>query len=349
VSAPIDVLERLTGRGLFIMMFSSVLAAGARHSAPAIAAAPGRLVRGAMTRVSVLALGAALAAFAAGSARAQDTRTVIDGVGGGGVILLDAADAAVLAGAGYAVSDGILASGGFSAGAVDMLGVSTGGVIQQGAGGAGDFVVSDKIFSNFVTTGGAGSGGGAGLGGVFFVNQNASLTLNNVDFTRNTVIGGQGGSTPALNLGSVQIAIGEIALPFLPISAYHFTPVLSGGNYAYTMSSLTLDERIQNLEPGMRIALPGSAALVEISAISADRKTLTFAAPVSVNASLFQTASSLDRSTGQSGTKLKFGDTAILAKVQVGSFLTIDGNATALKVTAIDVEHKTVTLSGAPD
>ncbi len=307
-----------------------------------------------MTGVSLLALSLGMAAaLASGPARAQDTRTVVDGSGGGGVILLDADDAAAFAGGGYSdASDGILASGGFSADAADMVGISPDGVIQQGAGGAGDYVVSNKIFSNFITEGGAGSGGGAGLGGVFFVNQNASLTLNNVDFTRNTVIGGQGGSTPAQSVGSVQIALGEIDLPFLPISAYQFDPVLSGSNYNYTVSSLTLKERIESLKPGMRIALPGSSTLVEITSISADRKTLTFASPVAVSSSLFRTVGltdGLDRGTGQSGTKLQFGNTDILAQVQIGSFLTLDGNATDIKITAIDVQNKTVTLSAAPD
>ena len=45
---------------------------------------------------------------------------------------------------------------------------------------------NDKTtFTNFFTEGGAGSGGGAGLGGVFFVDQGAQLTLNNVSFSSN--------------------------------------------------------------------------------------------------------------------------------------------------------------------
>jgi fibronectin-binding autotransporter adhesin len=48
-------------------------------------------------------------------------------------------------------------------------------------------------FTNFATTGAAGSGGGAGLGGVFFVNTGAALTVRDANFTNNAVQGGEGG------------------------------------------------------------------------------------------------------------------------------------------------------------
>ena len=307
-----------------------------------------------MTGVSLLALALGVSvAVTSSPARAQDTRTVVNGNGGGGVILLDADGVVRLGGTFDAVSgndanDGVLASGGFAASSGDMEG--TGGVIQST--GIGGYSISDKIFTNFVTQGGTGSGGGGGLGGVVFVDTSASLTLNNVDFTRNTAIGGQGGGGASVNLSAVEMAMGEINLPFVPISAYAFNPALSGSNYNYTFSSLTLDQRIEGLQPGMRITLPGSSTLVEITSISADKKTLTFASPVPVNNSLFRTvgfSDGLNRAVGQSGTTLTFGSTDILAQVKVGSFLTLNGNATAIKVTGIDVQNKTITLSAAPD
>ncbi len=50
--------------------------------------------------------------------------------------------------------------------------------------------LSNATITNFTTRGGAGSGGGAGLGGAIFIDQGASVTLNNVNFVGNTVIGG---------------------------------------------------------------------------------------------------------------------------------------------------------------
>ncbi|OYW73666.1 MAG: hypothetical protein B7Z37_20665, partial [Verrucomicrobia bacterium 12-59-8] len=73
-----------------------------------------------------------------------------------------------------------------------------GGTIS-GNSGTGYFVTSGSLdisnvtLQNFQTTGGEGSGGGGGLGGVLFINSGASVTLNNVNFLSNNVIGGQGG------------------------------------------------------------------------------------------------------------------------------------------------------------
>ena len=66
-------------------------------------------------------------------------------------------------------------------------------------GGRGYFVQSGTLnFSNGQivncrTVGGAGSGGGAGLGGAIFVNNGASVVLNGVNFFGNTAVGGAGG------------------------------------------------------------------------------------------------------------------------------------------------------------
>ncbi len=73
-----------------------------------------------------------------------------------------------------------------------------GGTIS-GNSGTGYFVTSGNLnisnvtLQNFQTVGGEGSGGGGGLGGVLFINSGASVTLNNVNFLSNNVIGGQGG------------------------------------------------------------------------------------------------------------------------------------------------------------
>ncbi|AJP71303.1 hypothetical protein TS85_05130 [Sphingomonas hengshuiensis] len=54
---------------------------------------------------------------------------------------------------------------------------------------------TDTLLTNFSTVGGAGSGGGAGLGGVFYVDTGMNLVLNNVSFSSNTTTGGTGGVT----------------------------------------------------------------------------------------------------------------------------------------------------------
>ncbi|ALI54805.1 beta strand repeat-containing protein [Celeribacter marinus] len=72
---------------------------------------------------------------------------------------------------------------------------------------------------NFTTTGGAGSGGGAGLGGVFFVDQGATLTVINTDFKSNRVEGGQGGSDAALRFydKSLSVTGSTVTLPSIVV------------------------------------------------------------------------------------------------------------------------------------
>jgi len=58
---------------------------------------------------------------------------------------------------------------------------------------SGSLTINETTLTGFTTTGGSGSGGGAGLGGALFVNDGASVTLNDVSFGGNAAIGGAGG------------------------------------------------------------------------------------------------------------------------------------------------------------
>ena len=72
----------------------------------------------------------------------------------------------------------------------NLDGSNAGGFLIQ----SGTLTVTNGTVQNFSTTGGTGSGGGAGMGGAFFVNDGARLVLNGVSFSHNSAIGGQGGS-----------------------------------------------------------------------------------------------------------------------------------------------------------
>ncbi|MGL6001073.1 MAG: autotransporter-associated beta strand repeat-containing protein [Plesiomonas sp.] len=65
---------------------------------------------------------------------------------------------------------------------------STGYLVESGT-----LTVSNAKLSNFTTQGGAGSGGGAGLGGAIFVNSGATAVIDTVEFNRNSARGGKGG------------------------------------------------------------------------------------------------------------------------------------------------------------
>lgn len=90
-------------------------------------------------------------------------------------------------GPGLFVDGGSQQVSGGSSGIIDG-GETTGYFVKSGS-----LTISNATVQNFTTTGGAGSGGGAGLGGAVFVNTGATVVLNNVSFTGNTVIGGTGG------------------------------------------------------------------------------------------------------------------------------------------------------------
>lgn len=66
---------------------------------------------------------------------------------------------------------------------------------------------SQTILSNFKALGGEGSGGGAGLGGAFFIDDGQTLTLTNVTLRNNTAEGGTGG------LGSVGGSMNGLVSP----------------------------------------------------------------------------------------------------------------------------------------
>ena len=83
------------------------------------------------------------------------------------------------------------------------------------------------VFTNYYTEGGAGSGGGAGLGGVFFVNKGSTLTLNNTIFSFNTVKGGEGGSLPAQVIEDTNIIINQLSLGLTGFEQQQINPTLT--------------------------------------------------------------------------------------------------------------------------
>ena len=64
-------------------------------------------------------------------------------------------------------------------------------------------------FTNFDTVGSEGSGGGAGLGGVFFVNTGASLTIKDANFIGNTAKGGEGGGGGSVGLSDAGFSVAD--------------------------------------------------------------------------------------------------------------------------------------------
>ena len=97
---------------------------------------------------------------------------------------------------------------------------------------------TQSLVQSFRTVGGAGSGGGAGLGGAFFVNDGASLTVINTDFANNRVQGGNGGSAPPVSyVGQMLNITGRnVDLAELPVSQANL--VLSGSQSGFTRTEV---------------------------------------------------------------------------------------------------------------
>lgn len=312
------------------------------------------LVRTALAGVSLLALSIGIALPSTEvRAAGPDTRTVINGQAGGGVILLDGAAAAALDPKLPGASDGILASGGFNADDVSLVDVNA--IIDSSA--IGTYTINDTIFTNFATQGGAGSGGGGGLGGVIFVDSNASLTISNTDFIRNSVVGGTGGSEPAANLSAFDIGLGDIELPIYAIPAYYFDPAVTGDGTNYTISSIKLSTANKYLQPGMRVTLPGTSTVVTVTSIGTDKRTLNFA-PTSVPSDFFVTptafigSNQVTNSPSQVGGRDTLNYDALvlnLNDIKPGSQLIINGVKTGVTVKSIDNDNRTVKLSGSLD
>lgn len=147
------------------------------------------------TSASVLATSFMLATVSAQAAPSNPSLSVADGASKSGYALTDAITVSALnPGVVNSNSGTVTLSSGVS-------GVSSGSSLQVG--------VDSQIttFTNFSTRGADGSGGGAGLGGVFFVDSGSTLTLKNVTLRSNTAEGGNGG------VGSVGGSMNGLASP----------------------------------------------------------------------------------------------------------------------------------------
>lgn len=109
---------------------------------------------------------------------------------------------------------------------------------------------TQSLVHSFKTVGGAGSGGGAGLGGAFFVDADATLTVINTDFANNRAQGGNGGSAaPVSYAGQLLNIIGRnVELNQVPATQVNlvlegsnrFTRSVSNGVVTYGVSQVSV-------------------------------------------------------------------------------------------------------------
>ncbi len=212
---------------------------------------------------SAIATGVALFASAAYAEAAPEPQTVV--VNGSSAT-------------GYVITDSITKSGAnqnvvnSGAGTVNLKNTTaTSGSKSLSVGNENTITV----FTNFYTRGGAGSGGGGGLGGVFFVDNGQSLTLNNVAFVSNTAKGGKGGSYQTVEVASTLISLNN-----LEVNVNAIQSVASG---------LNVTKRNDGFYYITDISLPTSNELLGVGSVisASDNPYTTTIAGVSDNTVLF--------------------------------------------------------------
>jgi autotransporter-associated beta strand protein len=176
----------------------------------------------------------------------------------------------------------------------------TGNMLTTDGGSNYQFGSVDRstIYTNFYTEGGAGSGGGAGLGGVFFVDQGVSLTLTNVNFKSNTVKGGEAGSNPPKVIGGFEIALFEKKSSVGEIPALNVKPTLSKVGSDYVFNTVTLSSANKLIKTGSIADFGDNYAQNSISSVS--ETTVQFANSITVPTSDVTSSAS---GTLTSGTK----------------------------------------------
>ncbi|MBB5754862.1 autotransporter outer membrane beta-barrel domain-containing protein [Prosthecomicrobium pneumaticum] len=277
----------------------------------------GAVRRQALTGVSVLALTLGMAALGAGEGRADD-RKQIDGGGTVGTMLTD--------------------------GSVRSSVAADSDVMTEVGSGTNEWLVEDAVFSNFVTTGGAGSGGGAGLGGVFFVDENVSLTIRNVDFYDNTARGGTGGSAPGSKLGTVGYNLRANDIGIDAIGNFQVKPTLIEDGSTYYVKEIELPQANAMLKVGMSVFLPGSDTPATIASISG--KTITFTDNVEIPADLVTAPDTYAATATLASNQIQL-DPTVAAKLAFGSTVTGTGIPAGTVVESVDPSTGVITLSKA--
>ena len=203
------------------------------------------------TSASVIATGFMLAATVA---HATPGTTVVNGNSGTGFVISDAVS--------HSNNPGVINS---NSGQVSLDGASAVSGDQSLSVGDDDTIT---VFTNFYTKGGAGSGGGGGLGGVFFIDQGQSLTLNNVAFISNVAKGGQGGSYQSAQVASTIVPLNNYEVEVIPTLgvANGVTVSQNGGNYYIT--DITLLQKNDLFASGASIRAGSNVGTAIIASVS---------------------------------------------------------------------------------
>ena len=196
---------------------------------------------------------------------------------------------------------------------------------QAGRGFTGD---ATGTYTDFYTVGGNGSGGGAGLGGAFYVDIDGDLTMRDVQFTGNVARGGTGGGVTPVALRAAAIGLTEREASIASAVSFNITPTdLSGSSF----SKLELEEANTRFAVGQKVRVDGAIGVSTIEAINGNEITLKSSLTVD-NSSVQSLSASI---SGQTITGQALTDLGSSASFAVGSLVLGNGVPAGTTLTSV--------------
>lgn len=227
--------------------------------------------------------------------------------------------------------------------------------LVDGSGGSGCMIgviacalpTSNATYTNFYTQGGAGSGGGAGLGGVFFVNNAATLSLSNVNFMHNVVKGGEGGSLPDVSVGALNVNLLDKTADVSSVTALMVKPTLIDVGGILTVTGATLSADNPMIKSGVIASIAGTTGTTTISSIAGTNVTF---APMPVDAIAIKSLGTVLMTTGATvinsanfaglaASDIKMGMSVLGTGIPVGTVITDVTRDLTNAVTAITLSN----------
>lgn len=208
---------------------------------------------------------------------------------------------------------------------------------KTGRGFTGD---ATGTYTEFYTVGGNGSGGGAGFGGVFFVDIDGDLTMRDVQFTGNTARGGTGGGVSPVALRAAEIGLTQREAAISSAISFNIKPTDLDGFSGFT--TIELADANTAFAVGQRVRVDGANGVSTIKAINGNVITLDSALTVANTAeqSVANLSVASGTVTGQSLANL--GSSASFA---VGSLVVGTNIPTGTTLTSVTRNNENVVTS----
>ena len=131
---------------------------------------------------------------------------------------------------------------------------------------------------------------------MFFINTGANLHLDNVSVQRNTVKGGEGGSTPDVNVSGASLTLIEKTSDVSSVTAFQIKPTVIDVGGTLKVTGATLGSSNPLIKTGGVISLAGGTSNTTIDTLSGNN--VTFSQQVTIDPASIKTLNAASLSTG---------------------------------------------------